>query len=90
MQATINNEIANLTAYESNKQTIQEEIEESESAITELREELRELSEELDEKTKAVEQAKKVHNRSSKALDQVIKEIAIKVGLDAMIRVHVC
>ncbi len=40
MQATINNEISNLTAYESNKQTIQEEIEEAESAITELREEL--------------------------------------------------
>ncbi|KAI0084077.1 condensin complex subunit SMC1 [Irpex rosettiformis] len=78
MQATINNEISNLTAYESNKQTIREEIEEAETAITELQEELKELSEGLDEKTKAVEQAKKVHNKSSKALDQVIKEIAIK------------
>ena len=39
------------------------------------------MQEDLDEKTKVVDQAKKKAGKAAKALDQVLKDIAVKVGL---------
>ena len=81
LQSTISAEDANLTTYEEKKRNIQDELQQEEQAITEQKEELKALQEDLDEKTKVVEQAKKKAGKAAKALDQVLKDIAVKVGL---------
>ncbi|KAJ3557591.1 hypothetical protein NM688_g1392 [Phlebia brevispora] len=78
LQSTITTEEANLTTYEEKKRGIQQELDEDEQAIEEQKEELKTLQEDLEEKTKVVEQAKKKASKATKALDQVLKDIATK------------
>lgn len=76
----ITTEEANIARYHESQETIQNEIREAEEAITELQDELKELTEDLEEKTKVVEQVKRTTLKSSKALDQALKEIATRVS----------
>ncbi|KAI0726494.1 cohesin complex subunit psm1 [Fomitopsis betulina] len=74
----ITTEADNIARYNASQETIQNEIREAEEAINELQDELKELSEDLEEKTKVVEQVKRTTLKSSKALDQALKEIATR------------
>lgn len=76
----ITTEADNIARYNASQETIQNEIREAEEAINELQDELKELSEDLEEKTKVVEQVKRTTLKSSKALDQALKEIATRVS----------
>ena len=82
----ITTEEANIARYHTSQETIQKEISEAEETITELQAELKELNEDLEEKTKAVEQVKRTTLKSSKALDQALKEIATRVSAYTCIR----
>lgn len=79
LQSTISAEEVNLVTHEEKKRTIQEELQQEERTIAEEKEALKTLQEDLEEKTKVVEQAKKKAGKASKALDQVLKDIATKV-----------
>lgn len=76
----ITTEEANIARYQASQETIQKEISEAVETITELQAELKELNEDLEEKTKAVEQVKRTTLKSSKALDQALKEIGTRVS----------
>ena len=82
----ITTEEANIERYHASQNAIQTEIGEAEEAIVELQAELKELNEDLEEKTKAVEQVKRTTLKSSKALDQALKEITTRVSAYASIR----
>lgn len=77
-------EEANLTKLTSQKDTIQQELSKSESAIGLLREELGGIQETLEEKTRDVEQVKRKTAKASKALEQALKEITTKVSVNSI------
>ncbi|KZT66248.1 cohesin complex subunit psm1 [Daedalea quercina L-15889] len=68
----------NISKYHESQENIQEELREAEEAITTLQDEMKGLNDDLEEKTKAVEQVKRTTLKSSKALDQALKEIATR------------
>ncbi|KAH9924069.1 condensin complex subunit SMC1 [Fomitopsis serialis] len=74
----ITTEAANIVKYRETQENVQEEIREAEEAIETLQEEMKGLNEDLEEKTKVVEQVKRTTLKSSKALDQALKEIATR------------
>lgn len=76
----INNEKANLSKLEEQRVATEKDIAASEAVVSNLKEELGGLQEVLDEKTKVVEQVKKTGMKSSKVLDQALKEIALCVS----------
>ncbi|KAH9836074.1 cohesin complex subunit psm1 [Rhodofomes roseus] len=74
----ITTEDANIVKYHETQENIQVEIGEAEEAIATLQEEMKDLNEALEEKNKVVEQVKRTTLKSSKALDQALKEIATR------------
>ena len=74
-------ESTNLERLEAERVAAQEDIAESEAAITELQEELKQLNDDLEEKTKKVDEVKKTTSKASRVLDQALKEIATHVGI---------
>ena len=74
-------ESTNLERLEAERVAAQEDIAESEAAITELQEELKQLNDDLEEKTKKVEEVKKTTGKANKVLDHAIKEIGTHVSI---------
>ena len=70
-----------LVRHEQTKQQIEAEIQESETNIEELKEDLAKANEDLENLTTEVEQAKKTFNKTTKGVDQVLKDIVTKVGI---------
>lgn len=68
-----------LVRHEKTKEQIEAEIRDTEASIKELKDDLANANEDLENRTAQVEQAKKVFNKASKAVDQVLKDIATKV-----------
>ncbi|PPQ98373.1 hypothetical protein CVT26_013579 [Gymnopilus dilepis] len=77
LETLINNEQANLVKLQEQKEAAEEDIAASEAVVAKLKQELIGLQEALDEKTKVVDQVKKTGLKSSKVLDQALKEIAL-------------
>lgn len=75
-------EEANIAKYQESQENIQVEIRNMEEDITTLQEEMKAVKEDLEEKTKIVEQVKRTTSKSSKALDQALKEIATRVSVN--------
>ena len=72
-------ERANIQKTDAEKNDIQAEIDEATEHITELQEDLKALNEALDTATKDLDTVKKETSKSSKVLDQALKDIASKV-----------
>lgn len=68
-----------LARHEQIKQRIEGEIRDAEVSVEELKEDLAKANEDLESHTAQVEQAKKSFNKATKAVDQVLKDIATKV-----------
>jgi structural maintenance of chromosome 1 len=68
-----------LVRHEQTKQQIEAEIRDAEASIEESKEDLAKANEDLESRTTEVERAKKGFNKASKAVDQVLKDIATKV-----------
>lgn len=74
----IQTEDKTLVRHEQTKEQIEAEIRDAETSIEELKEDLAKANEGLENRTTQVEQAKKVFNKATRAVDQVLKDIATK------------
>lgn len=74
----IKTEDETLVRHEETKQQIEVEIRGAEASIEEFTRNLAKTNEDLEDQTTRVEQAKKVFNKATKAVDQVLKDIATK------------
>ena len=80
LETLITAEEVNLGKLEQQKSTTEREIADSEKVLADLKTELAKLQETLEEKNKVVDQVKKTALKSSKVLDQALKEIALCVS----------
>jgi predicted nucleic acid-binding Zn-ribbon protein len=79
LENVIRTEDEALVRHEQTKQQTEAEISDAEATIEELKEDLATANEDLENRTTQVEQAKKAFNKTTKAADQVLKDIAAKV-----------
>ncbi|KAJ3819710.1 hypothetical protein F5880DRAFT_1074210 [Lentinula raphanica] len=76
LEALVKTEEVTLANLQERKATVEQELADLEAGISAYKEDLIELQDALDEKSKVVEQAKKTALRSSRGLDQSLKEIS--------------
>lgn len=72
-------EQVSISKLEDQKQALQEQIDEAESALVNMRQDLAVSTEILDEKTKEVENVKRTTSKAGRALDAALKEITMRV-----------
>ena len=82
LETLVNAEEINLGKLGEQKLVTEREIADSENILANLRTELAKLQETLEERNKVVDQVKKTALKSSKILDQALKEIALCVSDD--------
>ncbi|KLO14413.1 cohesin complex subunit psm1 [Schizopora paradoxa] len=78
LEASMTTERATIQRTEAEKNDIQSEIDEATERITELQDDLKALNDVLDTATKDLDTVKKETSKSSKVLDQALKDIASK------------
>ncbi|KAF9496421.1 hypothetical protein BDN71DRAFT_747742 [Pleurotus eryngii] len=71
-------EQVSISKLEDQKQALQEQIDEAESALVNMRQDLAASTEILDEKTKEVENVKRTTSKACRALDAALKEITMR------------
>jgi len=85
LETLIGAEEVNLGKLGEQKLATEQEIADSEKIVDNLKTELAKLQETLEERNKVVDQVKKTALKSSKVLDQALKEIALCVSDDGTI-----
>lgn len=80
IQATAKKETKNLSALETTRKEIQEEIDAAEEELERLREDRGEVQKELDDRTVVLDEIKKGLARVIKAVEKVVRDVGAMVS----------